>query len=119
MTHPFERPAPAQMPRLSRRGKRFLFSALAAFLLVFIFIPWLAGFITDWLWFKEVGFQSVFLKSLLWRTGLFFSVGIVAYALFYVNGRTAVGPATQVPVLFLNRQTGVEMDVTALARKIL
>lgn len=119
MTHPFDRPAPAQMPRLSRRGKRILLSALASFLLVFIGIPWLAGFITDWLWFKEIGFQSVFVTSLVWRTGLFFLVGIGSFALFYLNGRAAAGSSTHLPVLYLNKQTGVQVDLAEIFKKIL
>ena len=107
------------MPRLSRRGKRVLLSALAAFLLVFIGIPWLAGFITDWLWFKEIGFQSVFVTSLVWRTGLFFLVGIAAFTLFYLNGRAAAGSAAHLPVLYLNRQTGAQIDLAEIFKKIL
>ncbi|MBA3646454.1 MAG: UPF0182 family protein, partial [Gemmatimonadaceae bacterium] len=119
MTHPFERPAPAQMPSLSPKAKRVLLFAISAFAAVFIGIPWLAGFVTDWLWFKEIGFQSVFVTSLLWRTGLFLLVGFSVFALFYLNGRTAAGSASHLPVLYLNRQTGVQVDVAEIVKKIL
>ncbi|MDQ6718854.1 MAG: UPF0182 family protein, partial [Gemmatimonadota bacterium] len=119
MTHPFDRPAPGQLPRLPRRAKRFLFAALAAFAVVFIAIPWLAGFVTDWLWFKEVGFQAVFTTSLLWRIGLFFLGGGIAFAFFFGNTRLAAGTGTHLPVLYLNRQTGVQVDVAEIFKKIL
>lgn len=119
MTHPFDRPAPGQLPRLPRRAKRALFAALAAFLFVFIFIPWFAGFFTDWLWFKEIGFQSVFTTSLLWRIGLFLLGGGLAFAFFFGNTRLAAGSGTHLPVLYLNRQTGVQVDVAEVFKKIL
>ena len=119
MTHPFDRPAPGQLPRLPRGAKRFLLFAVAAFAIVFIGIPWLAGFVTDWLWFKEIGFQSVFAISLGWRAGLFFLGAAVAFGFFYGNTKIAAGGATHLPVLYLNKQTGVQVDVAEILRKIL
>ncbi|MDQ6718380.1 MAG: UPF0182 family protein [Gemmatimonadota bacterium] len=107
------------MPRLPRRAKRFLFAALASFAVVFIAIPWLAGFVTDWLWFKEVGFEAVFATSLVWRIGLFCLGGGMAFAFFFENTRLAAGSGTHLPVLYLNRQTGVQVDVAAIFKKIL
>ena len=119
MTTPFERPAPAQLPRFPRRAKRIILLLVAAFLVVFIGIPWLAGFITDWLWFKEIGFQSVFLTSLEWQFGLFVLGAVIAFGFFYGNVRLAAGSGVHLPVLYLNKQTGAQIDLAEIFKKIL
>ncbi|HTR77693.1 MAG TPA: UPF0182 family protein, partial [Gemmatimonadaceae bacterium] len=43
------------------------------------------GFLTDRLWFGEIGFSTVFFTSLDWRAALFVLGGIVALAFFYGN----------------------------------
>ena len=45
------------MPRSLRR---FVLWIVAAIFIALIVVPWLASFFTDWLWFKEIGFQTVF-----------------------------------------------------------
>jgi len=71
MTSPFERPGPARLPPLPRSFKRIALGLVAGLFFALILVPWLASFATDWLWFKEIGFQSVFATSLIWRIGLF------------------------------------------------
>ena len=103
------------MPRSVRR------IALGIIALVFvglIVVPWLASFFTDWLWFKEVGFQTVFATSLVWRIGLFFIGGAFAFAFFYGNVRFARGAGSGFPVLFINRGDGVNVDVSRLFTKL-
>jgi len=62
---------------------------VAALFVALIVVPWLASFATDWLWFKEIGFQSVFATSLVWRIGLFVIGGGFAFAYMYGNVRLA------------------------------
>ena len=61
---------------------------LGALAVALIVIPWLASFATDWLWFNEIGFQSVFITSLVWRIGLFFLGAAFTFAYFYGNVRS-------------------------------
>ena len=86
MTSPFERPAPGRLPPLPRSIRRFVIWLAAALFVALIVIPWLASFFTDWLWFSEVGFQTVFVRSLLWRIGLFVIGG--AFACRYFSNRS-------------------------------
>jgi uncharacterized membrane protein (UPF0182 family) len=83
-----------------------------------IIIPWLASFATDWLWFSEIGFQSVFATSLAWRVGLFILGGAFTFAYFYGNVRIARGSGTGFPVLYVNRGDGVTVDVSRMLTKI-
>jgi uncharacterized membrane protein (UPF0182 family) len=57
--------------------------ALALFLLMAV--PSFAEFYTDWLWFGEVGYRGVYLKSITTRSGLGSSVFVIAGAFLAFN----------------------------------
>jgi uncharacterized protein len=71
-----------------RRPRLWLLLALA--LVVLVFWPLFAGFYTDWLWFQEVGYQTVFSTTL--KAKAFFGLlgGALAAALFWLNVRLAL-----------------------------
>ncbi len=46
---------------------------------------WLSTFYTDYLWYKEVGYTSVFWKRVVTRVWLFFAFGLLFFAVFYGN----------------------------------
>jgi len=98
--------------------RRIALGIIALVFLGLIVVPWLASFFTDWLWFKEVGFQTVFATSLVWRIGLFVIGGAFAFAFFYGNVRIARGAGSGFPVLFVNRGDGVNIDVSRLFTKL-
>jgi uncharacterized membrane protein (UPF0182 family) len=118
MSSPFERPAPARLPPLPRSVRRIALGIIALVFVGLIVVPWLASFFTDWLWFKEVGYQTVFATSLVWRIGLFIIGGAFAFAFFYGNVRIARGAGSGFPVLFVNRGDGVNIDVSRLFTKL-
>jgi uncharacterized protein len=98
--------------------RRIALGIIALVFVALIVVPWLASFFTDWLWFKEVGFQTVFATSLVWRIGLFLVGGAFAFAFFYGNVRIARGAGSGFPVLFVNRGDGVNIDVSRLFTKL-
>jgi uncharacterized protein len=53
-------------------------------------IPSLAEFYTDWLWFREVGYEQVFLKSLSARATTGTTVGVLVFAFLWLNLRLAL-----------------------------
>ena len=112
MTTPFERPGPAALPPLPRSLRRFVLAIIATLFIAFAVIPWLASFFTDWLWFREIGFQTVFATSLVARIALFVLGGAFAFAWFYGNVRIARGSGTGFPVLYINRGDGVSIDIS-------
>ena len=73
------------MPNLSLRTV----IALAVIGLVLYAVPTLVTFYTDWLWFGEVGYQEVFLRTLTARATLGGVVLVLAFAVLYVNVRLA------------------------------
>ncbi len=68
--------------------------------LLFTGIPGAVGYYTDWLWFREVGFQSVFATELLAKIGLFVVAALVAYFFITFNGKYAASGVSKAPVLW-------------------
>jgi uncharacterized membrane protein (UPF0182 family) len=95
-----------------------MLAIVAAVFVALVVIPWLASFATDWLWYKEIGFQTVFAKSITWRIGLFVGGAVFAYVYFYGNVRLARGVGNAFPVLYINRGDGVNVDVSRFFTKL-
>lgn len=72
------------MPRMSRRGRVTLF-VLAGVVLLFVFLGWLVDAWTDYLWFSEVHFTSVFTTVLWTRIGLFLVFGALLGLIVWFN----------------------------------
>src|SRR5688500_3989225 len=74
---------PPRSPRLGVIGVLLVFA-------LFVMLPGLATPITDWLWFREIGFERVFTTRLAaqWIIGL--SAGLIAFAVLYWNARHAL-----------------------------
>jgi uncharacterized protein len=75
---------PIGMPKLSRRAK-VLLSIAGVLILVLIVGARLLDTYVDWLWFGEVGFQSVFTTVILTRIILFFAIGLLVGGLLAVS----------------------------------
>ena len=118
MSLPFERPAPTRLPPIPPSFRRIVLWIIAALFITLTVIPWLASFFTDWLWFGEIGFRTVFATSLIWRIALFFVGGAFAFAYLYGNVRIARGSGTAFPVLFVNRGDGVTVDISRMFTKL-
>ena len=77
---------------------------LVFFALVFFVLPSMVQFAADWLWFSELGFQSVFLTSLSAR-GL---VGVIVFVLAFLwlaaHLRYALSAASGAPSSFTTRE---------------
>jgi uncharacterized membrane protein (UPF0182 family) len=58
-------------------------------LVLFLLAPTLVTLYTDWLWFGEVGYEEVFLRTLAAETTLGGTVLVVAFAVLYLNVRLA------------------------------
>lgn len=100
---------------ISRRFKALSVVALL-FILVTV-IPAGVGYLTDWFWFREVGYQTVFTTELITKVGLFFIAGLVAYAFLSLNVRLARSGPSRVPVLWRVSPELPPVDIAAqLAR---
>ncbi|MGE5732879.1 MAG: UPF0182 family protein, partial [Gemmatimonas sp.] len=118
MTFP-QSPRRSPNPALSPQLRRIVLGALALGFLAIIVIPWLAGFATDWLWYNEIHFESVFLTSLVARALLFAVTGVVAFAFLYGNIRWTRRGSAGLPELYMNRGDGVRVDVSHVVPRLL
>jgi uncharacterized membrane protein (UPF0182 family) len=62
-----------------------LLPLLITALVVFLALPSLVEFYTDWLWFGELGYQHVFLRVLSARSWIILAVFVVVVGFFLVN----------------------------------
>ncbi len=67
---------------------------LAAVTLFFL-LPSVAGFYTDWLWFKEVGYEALFTRRLSVSFGVGTAVFLVAFIVLWGNMALALASLTQ------------------------
>ena len=93
---------------MPKRSARFI--VLLAVLLLIFGGPSLVRFYTDWLWFGEVGYQSVFITMLRSQGTLFTIAFVAAFAWLALNFRTAVGSIGDLRPVFVTRE-GLEMPL--------
>ena len=81
------------------RRLRLLWLVSLAFI-IFALLPTLTGPITDWLWFREVGFETVFATEIVTKFLLFIIGTLVAYFFITLNARYATRGVSRAPVLW-------------------
>ncbi|HUX33142.1 MAG TPA: UPF0182 family protein [Gemmatimonadaceae bacterium] len=99
--------------------RRLIIAVVAVTFLALFVVPWLATFATDWLWFRQVGFTTVFVTSLVWRVALFVIGGLVAYGILGGNIRLATAHKGTVPALFIHRVNQPPLDVSLVLPRLL
>lgn len=77
---------------------RFVMLALAGAL--FFFLPFTVDFLTDWMWFGEVGYRDVYATEITVRAVLAVAVFAVAAVWLTVNVRAALSAISPAPVAF-------------------
>ena len=101
------------------RRRRLTLTIVALSILAFIILPWTATVAADWLWFREIGYQVVFVREVTIRGILFLAVGVLAYAFIRANVVFAQrGPVIQ-PALFVGEVGGTPVDLIRLASRVL
>ena len=88
------RPIPTGGTRHGLPVPRSVILLIAIVLVLFAFIPFLAGRLADWLWYREIGFERVFLTKIVAQWVLGVPTAIVAFAMLYGNARVALRGAT-------------------------
>ncbi len=99
------------------RPIRAIALAIVLFLLLAV-LPASAGFLTDWFWFQEIGYQVVFSKMLAAQNTLFIVTAAFAFAMLYLNFSIARGGKSVVPVLYQVNPNMPPMDISGGLRKI-
>ena len=93
MTLPFDRDVRLLPPRRSGGLLRYTIIAVIAFLVIG---PAIAGRLADWLWYRDVGYERVFLTKIIAQWVLGLAAGLGGFAVLYANARVALrGVATR------------------------
>jgi uncharacterized membrane protein (UPF0182 family) len=92
--------------------------AVAAAVALFLFLPSLSGLLTDWWWFREIGYQVVFTRTLLTRVLLFFIAGSLAAGVLYLNLRIAQRGLVANPILLQLAESAPRLNVTVAVRRL-
>ena len=88
---------------------------VAVLFLLFTAFPGAVSYATDLLWFREVGYQSVFLTEFVAKIALFLVAGIVAYAFIMLNLAYSAGGVSKAPVLW---RVSPELPPVDIARSL-
>lgn len=81
------------------RRLRVLWVISAGFIL-FALAPSITSFVTDYLWFREVGFEKVYVTEILAKFSLFVAATLFVYFFITMNARVAVKGVSKAPVLW-------------------
>src|SRR5262245_6660374 len=81
-----------ERPRLKLTGKKKALWLWVSpiVILLFVLLPGLAGFYSDWLWFKEVGYEKVFLTQLRLKFYLGLIGSLLAALFLWANFKLAL-----------------------------
>jgi uncharacterized protein len=88
--------------------------AFALLLLAVTILPFAARRLADWLWYRDLGYERVFLTKVVAQWVLFLTGGIVAFAVLFGNVRVALSGAALDPLL-----AGSRFDAEAPTRAYL
>jgi uncharacterized membrane protein (UPF0182 family) len=85
---------------------------------LFLMFPATTAVLTDWWWFREIGYQVVFTRELATRSLLFFVVGGVTAGVLYLNLRMAQRGFVPDPLVVQIGPSAPRLDVTRGLRRV-
>jgi len=83
---------------------------IVVFFLLFI-VPGLVGLVTDWFWFEEIGFENIFTTILSTKIILGLAVGLITFALIYLNLKIACRLTRGRPILIALERKTAPVDI--------
>ena len=87
------------------------------FLFIFV-VPGLVGLLTDWFWFKEIGFQNIFTTILGTKIALGLVIGLITFSLIYLNLKIACRLTRNRPLLITLEQKAAPVDMGKYLNKL-
>ncbi len=91
---------------------------IAALAAVFFAFPAFTGLLTDWWWFREIGYQVVFTREILTRSLIFLVVGAVTTVTLYLNLWIAQRRRVVPPVFIEVGPAAPQLDLTRALRRL-
>jgi uncharacterized membrane protein (UPF0182 family) len=107
---------PTQRTTSARRRLGLVLAIAVAVALLFL-LPASIGLLTDWWWFREIGYRIVFTRVLLTRVLLFFAAGGLTAGILYLNLRIAQRGLVANPILLQLAESEPRLNLTAGLRR--
>lgn len=101
-----------------RASRTPLTIAIAIVVLIFIVIPAAGGFFADLWWFREIGYEVVFVRNLVTRLLLFLIAGVVASAVLFLNLKIAQRGVVPEPMLVKMGEAVEPVDIAGAAQRL-
>ena len=110
------RPKQAGRSNIFNRNPRLVVTGIILLFVFFLLVPTIAMRLSDWLWYREIGFERVFLTKIAaqWLLGLV--AGGLVFAFLYGNARLAL-QSPEIPRPPQGRRVGV-IDLSPGAQAI-
>jgi uncharacterized membrane protein (UPF0182 family) len=99
------------------RTRRIILIVVIAIVVLALALPSLIGALTDWWWFREIGFQIVFTRQLVTQALLFLVAGAVTAGTLYLNLRLAQRGIAINPVVVRVGPTSPQLDMSRALRR--
>jgi uncharacterized membrane protein (UPF0182 family) len=86
------RPFPPRrvQPPVDRRRRAIALALVGAFIVFVILLPALVRRLSDWLWYREIGFERVFFTKIVAQWTLGVASALLAFAILYGTARWAI-----------------------------
>ncbi len=102
------------MPR-----RRLIPILLIAAGVVFLFlVPAFVGYLTDWWWFREIGYQSIFIRMLITQLLLFLALGGITTGTLYLNLWWAQRGLVPGPIVLRIGQSLPRVNITGVLHQL-
>ncbi len=98
--------------------RRFFVSLAVLVVGAVLLFPASVTTLTDWWWFKEIGFEVVFTRQISTQFFLFLGVGIFAALVIYLNLRIAQRGLSFNPIVFTHGKEIPRVDVSGILRRL-
>jgi uncharacterized protein len=100
------------------RRRLALILLFAAFSALFVLFPAFSTLLTDWWWFREIGYEIVFTRELTTRVLLFLAAGGLTAGVLYLNLRAAQRGLVPDPVVLQFGPSAPRLDISAALRRL-
>jgi uncharacterized membrane protein (UPF0182 family) len=101
--------------RRSNVARRVL---VVAILLLLVLVPALASRVADWLWYRDVGFERVFLTKIIAQWALGLAAGLGGFIVLYANARIASRGVSRKNLHIRNAPQWAEEGPAVLAERL-
>jgi uncharacterized membrane protein (UPF0182 family) len=91
---------------------------LAAVVALLFLLPGFVGYLTDWWWFQEIGYQIIFTRTLATQSLLFLVIGAVTAGILYLNLAWAQRHLAHGAIVLRIGQTSPRLDIAESLRRL-